>query len=113
MLNLTFSTHTTIDSKAKIHGISAGAVYSPVAGNSNQVAGHYMDPATGKQKAFVATRKPKKLSGTEAAISFLWSHHCTLTAAEKRSLQSLGVKFNPSLFESLLQRLFVICCNSF
>ena len=110
MPNLTFSTQTTIASKAKL---PAGAVYSPVAGNPNQVAGYYMDPATGKQKAFVATRKPKKLSGTEAAISFLWSHHCTLTAAEKRSLQSLGVKFNPSLFESLLQRLFAICCNSF
>ena len=55
MLNLTFSTHTTSDSKAKI---PAGAVYSPVAGNPNQVAGHFIDPATGKMKVFVATKKP-------------------------------------------------------
>ena len=55
MLNLTFSTQTTIASKAKL---PAGAVYSPVAGNPNQVAGHYIDPATGKMKLFVATKKP-------------------------------------------------------
>ena len=38
--------------------LPAGAVYHPVAGNPNQVAGHYIDPATGKMKTFVATKKP-------------------------------------------------------
>ena len=52
MPNLTFSTQTTKT------GFPAGAVFAPVAGNPNQVAGHYMDPATGKMKVFVATKKP-------------------------------------------------------
>ena len=52
MPNLTFSTQTT---KA---GFPAGAVFAPVAGNPNQIAGYIIDPATGMKKSFTATMKP-------------------------------------------------------
>ena len=47
-------------------GLPAGAVYHPVAGNPNQVAGHFIDPATGRMKTFVATKKP---APTHAAVT--------------------------------------------